>query len=214
MQATLGAARTQIKRETRKTDIPNNDIAKLMYYLDCLCCVLECDIGSNLTDYQNYYNLTQEEEDTVVKLAFLFNPKLLIDLKIFILDSRLLLGEFSNEFYKITDEKIGIHVNEQVMIEGKSLRVLKIMACDQNWLRNYYYKPIMNLNNRESNDYLPTTSNFKNYYPSPSYDNNSGCCDCIKKNKKSCIITIVIIVIIAVINIIYYAFINKKSKED
>ena len=49
-------------------------------------------------------------------------------MKIFILDSRLLISGFDNEFYQITDERIGIHVNEEVMIGGRVVRVLKVMA--------------------------------------------------------------------------------------
>ena len=124
MQATLDYNKTQIQRETTKVYIPENDIAKLMYYLHCLSCVLQCDINSKFTDFKNYNNLTQKDEETLVALALLFSPKILIDLKIFIFDSRLLPSGSPNEFYQITDERIGIHVNEEVMIGGRVVRVL------------------------------------------------------------------------------------------
>ena len=191
MQATLDYSKTQIKRETIKVYVPHEDIAKLMYYLHCIGCVLQYDINSIFLDYKNYYRLTEKEKEAVVYLAKLFDPKLLIDAKIFILDSNLLIGELDNEFYKITDEKLRVHANEEITIGGKLVRVLKIMACNMLWLKKNYYDPIENIDNR------------KKYGP----------CWCFIKHKKSCIITIIIIVIIAVMNIIYYCFLAKKDSN-
>ena len=213
MQATLGYNKTQVERTTVKTVVPGNDIAKLMYYLDCVASVLQYDINSKYRDYKKYFNLTEKEEEEVLVIALFFNPKILIDYNIFILDSRLLGSEFDNEFFKITDETIGIHVNEEVMIGGRQVRVLKIMACNENWIRKNYLDPIENINNRKKNVYIPTTSSQTNFVSSYEPD-NSGCCECIKRNKKCCIIIIVIIVIIGIIDIIYYSFFDKKKSKD
>ena len=85
MQATLGYNSTQVERTTTKTFIPENDIAKLMYYLDCVANVLQYDINSRYRNYQNYFNLTEKDKEAILVIALLFNPKLLIDCKIFIL---------------------------------------------------------------------------------------------------------------------------------
>ena len=211
MQATLGYNKTQVERTTTKAVVPQNDIAKLMYYLNCVATVLQYDINYRFRDYNNYFNLTQKEKDAVVVIALLFNPKLLIDCKVFILDPTLLVGEFDNEFYKITDENIGIHVNEEVMIGGRQVRVLKIMACNEFWIKKYYLDPIENINNRKKNVFLPTSSSGTNLVP--TYESDSGCCDCIKRNKKCCIIIIVIIVIIVIADIIYTSIIDKKKSK-
>ena len=213
MQATLGYNKTQVERTTTKAVVPQNDIAKLMYYLNCVATVLQYDINYRFRDYRNYFNLTQKEKDAVVVIALLFNPEILIDCKVFILDPTLLVGEFDNEFYKITDENIGIHVNEEVMIGGRQVRVLKIMACNENWIRKNYLDPIENINNRKKNVYIPTTSSQTNFVSSYEPD-SSGCCECIKRNKKCCIIIIIIIVIIGIIDIIYYSFFNKKDSKE
>ena len=210
MQATLDYKRLHIQQEKpNKVTIPNNDIARLMYYLNCVFYVIQYDIDKKFTDYNNYYNLTKKEEETVVGLALLFNPKILIDLKIFILDSRLLIGEFSNEFYKITDERIGIHVNEEVMIGGKVVRVLKVMAINENWLNNNYLDPIDNINNRKKNNYLPSSSSNYNYnYNYYSNHENEGRC---KKKCKKCCCCIIIFIVIFIILCFLYNFFEVKN---
>ena len=159
--------------------VPNNDIAKLMYYLDCVFAVIEYEQDSKFTDYQHYYNLNVNEQNAVCALALLFNPKILIDAKIFIVDPNLVPAGTSNQFYKITDQRVGIHVNEEVMIAGRAIKVLKIMACKQAWLNSYYLGPIERINNRyqakEKNYYV-------NNYPNTEYysnnNNNQRCKKC------------------------------------
>ena len=48
-----------------------------------------------------------------------------------------------NDFLKITDERIGVHVNQEIMIGGRSVKVLHIMVCKNNWLDKYYNIPIL-----------------------------------------------------------------------
>ena len=113
-----------------------------MYYLDCVLTVIEYEGNSILTDYKNYYLLTAEERKAVIDLAVLFNPEIFIKAGIFIVDPNLLIDDLSNKFYKITDETTGIHVNEQVMIGGKTVRVLNVMACDSSWVYRNYINPL------------------------------------------------------------------------
>ena len=115
-----------------------------------------------------------------------------MDYNIFILNSRLLRPEFDNEFFKITDERIGIHINEEVMLGGRQVKVLEIMACNENWIQTYYLDPIKNINNMKK---------------------IADCCKFIKRNKKCFIIIIVIIVIIVIADIIYTSIIDKKKSK-
>ena len=62
----------------------------------------------------------------------------------------MLTGDFGNEFYKITDEKVGVHVNQEIMIGGRAVKVLKIMAVKISWLENNYYNPLRGLYNELS----------------------------------------------------------------
>ena len=140
MSATLGMKSVKVRAFGTKTEIPNNALAKLMYYLDCVATVINYD-DRTLTDYQNYDELSGEELVAVYQLAKLLNPRLFIDAGIFIVDPKL-LHDAGNQFYEIYDETIGVHVNQEIMIGGKSVKVLKIMACNNIWLSTYYYNPI------------------------------------------------------------------------
>lgn len=146
MSASFGMNRFNISSFGVKVQVPNNNIARLMYYLNCICVVIDYDRNLTLTDYQHYYKLNRVELKTLYDLVNLFDPKIFINAGIFIIDSNLLPNDLSNQFYKITDEKIGFHVNENVLIGGKDVKVLNVMACDWNWLSENYYTPLKKIN--------------------------------------------------------------------
>ena len=90
--------------------------------------------------------MTSEEIAAVYALVTLLNPGLFINANIFIVDPNLLLDSSGNQFYKITDETIGVHVNQEIMIGGKTVKVLNVMACNDSWLSKYYYNPLNSIN--------------------------------------------------------------------
>ena len=144
MSATLARKNLQIRAFGSKANVPKNPIANLMYYLNCVATVIDYH-DPLLTDYHNYDLLSGEELLAVYQLATLLNPQLFIQAGIFIVDQNLLL-DFSNQFYEIADETIGIHVNSEIIIGGKTVKVLKVMACNENWLVDSYYKPMNQIN--------------------------------------------------------------------
>jgi len=125
------------------TTVPNNSIALLMYYLNCVATVIDVD-DRRLTDYQNFDELSGEELVTVYALAKVFHPSIFINAGIFIVDPKLLFNT-SNQFYEITDETIGFHVNTEIMIGGKVKKAWKLMACNNKWLSENYFMPIQEL---------------------------------------------------------------------
>ena len=112
-----------------------------MYYLNCVATVIE-HYDPILTDYQNYDELTGEELVAVYAIATKLSPDIFLNHKIFIINQDLLINSWDNQFYEITDETIGIHADEEIVIGGKVVKVLKVMACNNNWLSENYYKPI------------------------------------------------------------------------
>ena len=143
--ATLGINKFSVERIGVQVQVPNTNLARLMYYLKCIFTVIQYYESNKLSDYQNYYYLTEDEKKTVLALATLFDPKIFLEAKIFVLDNGLLTGNFGNEFFQITDEKVGVHVNQEIMIGGRSVKVLKIMAVKASWLQNTYYNPLRGL---------------------------------------------------------------------
>ena len=198
MSAFFNEDRLRVESIGETVTIPNNDIARLMYYLSCVDTVISYD-EDILSDYQHYYLLTPNQKEVLIKLVEIFKPQIFIAAGIFILDQSLIPEGFNNEFYKITDQRIGIHINQEIMIGGRYVRVLKVMACDITWLNKYYYTPLKNIyemkdfmnffskallaalndydydnnysNNYRNNNYKPYSNNLPNNN-SNNYSNN------------------------------------------
>ena len=164
MSADLDYNSLRVEAIGRSVYIPNNDYAKLMYYLSCVFTVIQYDENSKFTDYEHYYLLTEEEEKGLMVLALLLNPKLFLDANIFIYEPNLIPSGYTNEFYKITDERIGVHVNQEIFIAGRAVRVLKIMALNSSWLENNYFKPMENINKGNSISYSNNNYNYDYNY--------------------------------------------------
>ena len=162
MSLTLGYESLKIKMTGTKADVPDNDLAILMYYLLCVFAIIKFDGAEKYTDYENYYLLSTEEEQTIVGLACLFNPKIMIESSLFLVGSNFLPSGNDNKFYEISNNKIGIHVNSEIMIGGVSRKVLKVMACNESWLRRNYFNPMKSYRNKLIDD---------------NYNKKTGCCD-------------------------------------
>ena len=128
-----------------RTTVPNNDFARLMYYLSCVDTVINYQGIDKLSDFRNYQRLTNEDKIVLFKLVSLFNPEIFLDANIFILQTDPLPNGLDNEFYEITNERIGIHVNNQILIGGRTVRVMKFMVCNPTWLMRNYYRPWKNI---------------------------------------------------------------------
>ena len=142
--------RMGIKAIGQRTSVPDNDLARLMYYLSCVDTVIQYHEIDRLTDYQNYDSLDVEDITVLLKLVILFNPKFLVEKGIFILDESLLPNDLDNQFYQITDERIGIHINNEIMVSGRTVKVLKVMACDEEWIFRNYINPLKRAFNKEA----------------------------------------------------------------
>ena len=207
MSVTLGCRDIKVEDNTVKVNVPENDLAKLMYYLSCVSNAINYNEANKYTDYQRYYLLSQNEKKEVYALAILLNPELLIKEKIFIISPMLLTRGLNNQFYKITDDTIGVHANQEIAIGGRVVQVLEIMVCNERWLSDNYYKPLTNIINE--NNY---NSSDKVNYGSFNSSSTKNCC------KKRCIIVSIIIVAIFLIIFLVDKFALKgkifKSSEN
>ena len=165
MSATFGFNDLKVRATGYIVQVPNNDIARLMYYLSCVDTFINYGEEDMFTDYQHYYLLTGPERMALLQLVALFNPKIFIDAGIFIVDPNLVPDDMDNQFYEITDDRIGIHVNEGIMIGGRYVKVLKIMACNDNWLYRNYINPLKNITNAMNPPPKPQPTYIKPKYP-------------------------------------------------
>ena len=157
-----------------RTSVPDDNVAKLMYYLSCVDTVINYNEIDRLSDYQNYDSLSVDDLTELFKLVILFNPEIFVEAGIFILDESLLPYDLDNQFFEITDERIGIHVNNEIFIGGRSVKVLKVMACNEDWLVRNYFRPWKNIfelteryRNSQRNDYVPPPPPKPVYKPPP-----------------------------------------------
>ena len=136
MEANLNSHRIKFKDISQTVTVPGNDIARLMYYLKCVFTVLKCNKYSEYTNYNNFYSLSNSDINELIRLVNIFDPKIMIGAKIFLLDDDLDMG---NRFIEITDETMNIHANEEFVIGGIVTKISQKMLFTSQWINNHYY---------------------------------------------------------------------------
>ena len=122
--------------------IPNNKLAKLMYYLHCVSTVIELDIKERYKSYIQYSIISILEEQTILKLVSTYNIQLMKELNLFRIQPDFVPLDKENEFFEISDERFAGNINTEVVIENEPRKVLKIMVCNQSWIDKYYEEPL------------------------------------------------------------------------
>ena len=150
MAAMMERAQLQIKDTTRRVTVPNDPIAKLMYYFDCICICVESDDDytiRRLRGYQNYQRLNSDERAQLIALCLALNPD---KLKGAIFHPSNDCGSFSNRFVELSAVKTNIIVTDSLLIGGHQKKVQKIMFFEDRWLNSYYYNPLEQLQRARS----------------------------------------------------------------
>jgi len=145
--ATMWKEEMNIEAVGSKVTVPNNPYAKLQYYLSIMkSLVPSFDLPEELVDYTRYYNLSSDAKKLVLLLSVIFSPDEVLNKLIFVVEngSQLLHG-FSNEIYKISNATSFLHVQKDLIIDGKVVEIVKIMVCSENWLKNNWIDPVVSL---------------------------------------------------------------------
>jgi hypothetical protein len=153
MAFAIGRDQVSIERDSVPATVPDNDTARLMYYLGCVVSVIDCDADEDIrrfTRYSNWASLSSDERDLLVILCYRFSPDV-FEGKVFF-QSDALAGNSGNAFYKISQVRHRLVAAESVVIAGRSRRVNKIMAYKMIWIRTYYLEPMQRLAQRMSDD--------------------------------------------------------------
>jgi hypothetical protein len=127
----LAYRQTQIdvKRTTESVTVPDNDIAKLMYYMNCVCTTIDCNDNPEIqgfTDYSNWRSLSTDEQRQLVVLCYTFSPDI-FEGKTFFQNDALCI-QYSNEFYEISQVSDQLAAARSIIIAGRTRQVNKIMT--------------------------------------------------------------------------------------
>ena len=126
--------------------IPNNNIARLMYYLSCVCTVINCENDADIQrfiSYQNWHRLSNTEKQALVALCYVISPDVLEN-KVFFQSDALCLNS-TNEFYKISQVQNQLLAAESIVIAGRTRQVNKTMVYKKQWMQYYYFDPMPRL---------------------------------------------------------------------
>ena len=142
MAALLQRQQIQIEKTSTSTTIPNNPVAKLMYYFNCVCSCIDDDDDSSfsrLRQYKtNYNSLSDEEEAMLLVLCLALSPDKLID-SVFFHNEQI---DCNNEFFKVSAVSTQMLVSESLLIGGQRRRVQSIMMFKKVWIEKFFIEPL------------------------------------------------------------------------
>lgn len=143
--ALFNAVHHDVKAFGSTANVPDADIAKIMYYIDCVCTVVDYNDGDirRYRNYKNWANMSDQEDRLIFLLALALSPDELED-KVFF-NAPQLCPESSNQFYEIGQVRNQILIVQSIVIGGQQRQVKKIMAYKNVWMQNNYYVPMRNL---------------------------------------------------------------------
>jgi len=137
----------QVEHIGTSVTVPENNFAKMMYYLSSLSSCLDYAIPSGYTDYNAYYNLGENDKLEVLALTVLLSPDILENKVIFKVapGDPVLTGKL-NTFYKITNATTVIaaatNLRDTILIGDRNTTVTSIMVYTDTWLARYFFQPI------------------------------------------------------------------------
>ena len=135
-----------VKRTGRSVTVPNNDVARLMYYLHCVCTSIDCNDDPDIQrfiDYNNWHYLSDREQRILLGICYKFSPDV-FNGKVFFHSEELCDSRF-NEFYQINQVRHQLLAAESIIIAGQTREVNQIMVYTMQWMRTYYFNPMERL---------------------------------------------------------------------
>ncbi|KAK3085546.1 hypothetical protein FSP39_005147 [Pinctada imbricata] len=148
--ALLGRTEVGVKEFGREINVPEHPTAKLMYYLDSICYVLDIDKSEanirKLRDYRRYRALDDSETEELLILCILFTPDILVDKCIF-QDNEMCGGDM-NKFFEVSAVSDRFLITPEVLIGGQTRKVQKILFFHEIWLECWYHDPMRSFEGR------------------------------------------------------------------
>lgn len=135
-----------VKEYGNEVTVEENDVAKLMYYLNCVCRTVNCsddrEIG-RFIDYHNWASLSVADQKRLLALCYTFSPDVFED-KVFFQSETLCRGA-PNRLYEVNQVRHQVLVVSNIVVAGRSRQVIKIMAYTMPWMHYCYLQPMKGL---------------------------------------------------------------------
>ena len=147
--AAFNRFQVQLEKTGQSVTVPNAPEARLMYYLNCMCNVIDMDNTPSMRrkrNYSQYYLLDDSELRELLILCVLLSPDELLNRCIFQNDG--LCGDSNNEFYNVNAVNTTLVVANSVVVGGQRRQVQKIMVFKRVWMERNYFQPLGELNER------------------------------------------------------------------
>ncbi|KIJ42084.1 hypothetical protein M422DRAFT_31475 [Sphaerobolus stellatus SS14] len=126
--------------------VPNDDLARIMYYLNCVTVGVGLDILMNdIVDYKNFRLLSATRRALVFHTAKELSPDEFIDKVIFRDDEKEMTKETRNSFWTIEAACDIVSLQRDILIAGKIQNATKVMFFQTSWLEDNYIKPMQRL---------------------------------------------------------------------
>ena len=110
----------EFERTGVQVNVPNNDVARLMYYLQCVCTSINCNNDPDIqrfTNYKNWSYLSIDEQKALVVVCYAFSADVLDNRVFFHSDTLCVVGR--NEFYTINQVRDRLLAAESIIIAGR-----------------------------------------------------------------------------------------------
>jgi hypothetical protein len=142
--ATASLFSLNVKNTTVAVMVPDDDVARIMYYLYCVTVGVGHDIlHDDLVDYRKYQQLSAVRKALVFEAALKYSPDVFIDEVIFRDDEgKVVTGTTSNEFCDISVACDIVSLQRDVVIAGEVRTLTKVMFFASSWLDRYYNGPV------------------------------------------------------------------------
>jgi hypothetical protein len=144
--AFIQKSQIDVKEYGNEVTVAENDVAKLMYYLNCVCRIVDCTDDreiSRFIDYHNWASLSINDQKKLLALCYTFSPDVFDD-KVFFQSESLCRGA-PNRLYEISQVRHQVLAVSNIIVAGRNRQVKKIMAYTMPWMHYCYIQPMKGL---------------------------------------------------------------------
>ena len=148
MAAVIGSTQIHLKKTGSATTVPDNPIARLMYYFNCVCSCIEADDDYStrrLRNYSNYSALSSEEEAQLLIFCLALSPDKLIGSIFFPASDDEDFDGCNNEFFELSAVSTRLLVSESLLVGGQQKKVRKIMKFKKSWMEKNFLDPLRSI---------------------------------------------------------------------